>query len=317
MRVLMTGASSFTGAWIASALARHGASVAAPLRQPIEAGESIREARIERIRESVQLIGDAPFGSERFLDCMTQCGPFDLLILHGAEVGRFRDETYDPMAAFQRNTHNLENVLDQAFATGCRRLVVTGSVFEADEGIGDLPLNAIGAYGLAKTLSWQMIRHMAAMRQMALGKVVIAAPFGPLQQQGLVGALLAAWCRRERPEIRQPKQVRDFVHVGLLADIYADFALALPMRAGLYRLAPSLYVETVAEFAKRVATELRPRLGLPCEYRASLRPRPADEPIVRHNQDRIEADRWQRCEPACWDALAESLLAQADRGAIN
>jgi len=317
MRVLMTGASSFTGAWIAAALACPRASVTAPLRRPIEAGDGVRQARIAKARASARLVGDAPFGSDRFLDCIQSHGPFDLLVLHGADVGRFREDRYDAMAAFERNTCNLDKVLDLAFAMGCRRLVVTGSVFEADEGIGDLPLNAIGPYGLAKTLTWHAIRHAAVSRQMALGKVVIAAPFGPLQQQGLVGALLTGWCRRERPELRQPRLVRDFLHVELLAELYAGFALALPMRAGLYRLAPSGYVESVAAFAERVAQALRPRLGLPCAFGVTLQPEPSEEPMVRHNRDRSELERWRQREPACWDALAASVALQGRRGAIN
>lgn len=304
-RILLTGASSFTGSWLATALAARGAEIIAPLARTATAGDERRQACLARAAKAARIMPSCPFGTPEFLELIHNHGPFDLAILHGAEVGEFRDVPFDIASAVASTTNGAEQSFARLAATGCRRVVITGSVFEADEGLGDHPFDAIGDYGLAKTLSWQILRHAARKEKMALGKFTIPHPFGADERPGLVSHLINSWRRGEVAHIDYPELVRDMIHVDLLAEIYARFALALPTKAGLYRRGPGGYRERLADFAQRLACEMRPRLGWPCALGSMQPERVSEEPIRRHNTDVTNGfeDRWAYANS--WDLLAE------------
>jgi hypothetical protein len=57
---------------------------------------------------------------------------------------------------------------------------------------------------------------------------------------------------------------------------------------GLSRLAPSGLVGSLADIARAMAAELRPRLDRPCEVVPAEPADPCDEPTVRVNGDRLD-----------------------------
>lgn len=280
MRVLFTGASSFTGAWLVRALVEAGVSVVAPLRGPLDDGDRLRSQRLAMIAPHCRLIPEAPFGSELFLD-LCRGGDLDLLCHHGAEVGEHRRPGFDPLAACATNTRQLDRVLDLLMASGTRAVLATGSVFEADEGQGEQPLRACSAYGLSKTLTWQVLRYACERRSLRLAKAVIAAPFGPLEKDNFCASLTRAWLLEITPLLQRPQLVRDHVPVAWLARAYAGFALRLAEGNTSGHLCPSAFPYTLAGFARHLAEALRPRLGRPCELRLADPPDPTDEPRTR------------------------------------
>jgi nucleoside-diphosphate-sugar epimerase len=303
-RILLTGAASFTGAWFVQALAEAGAEVTAPLRGALDAGDADRRRRLAWIAGRCRLVEACPFGSERFLRLIRQVRPLDLLCHHGAKAGDHRDPALDPLAAAARHTHGLERVLAALDDAGCRALLLTGTVFEADEGRSDGPLPAIGPYGLAKSLTWQIVRHHAERRGLALGKLVIASPFGPLEKPCLARHLVTAWLKGEVPVVRRPQLWRDHVQVQALAAAYAGFARDLPGRpGGIHRLTPSQFAEPLGRFAGRLARALAPRLGVPCRFVVAEPPEAADEPGMRLGLDPLAAD-----PERAWDDYARHLL---------
>lgn len=278
MRVLFTGASSFTGAWFVRALAEAGAEVVAPLRGGLDDGGAARQARLATVEGVASLHAHAALGSARLHDLAAAGQAFDLVCLHAAEVGDFRKPGYDPLAAAAAGTAGLGRLLD---ASRCRAALVTGSVFEADEGIGDAPLPAVGGYGLAKTLAWQTARFEVERRGLTLGKLTIAHPFGPLEKDGLTRGLLEAWAKNAPARIQHPRLVRDLVPVRWLARAYLELARDLVILARPLRRTPSGFAEPLGAFATRMATALRPLLGRRCAIDAASGPAPSDEPAVR------------------------------------
>jgi len=83
--VLLTGASSFTGLWIAEALAEAGFSVVAPLRRARSDYDGERLARIERLQGSCEVVFSAPFASPAFMDIVRTKKPA-ALAHHAAEI---------------------------------------------------------------------------------------------------------------------------------------------------------------------------------------------------------------------------------------
>lgn len=310
MRALLTGASSFTGTWIATALAAAGFASTAIHRRPLEAYPPLARRRLERLRGRVELVETPSLASPAATLLVEALRP-DLLVLHGAEVGDHRASDFDVTGAVQRTCAGLGELLDRFLAGGGRAVLVTGSIFEADEGRGSPPLRAFNPYGLAKTLIWHTIRFEVERRGLALGKVTIAHPVGPLDKPGLVRDLLEAWQRGSPALLRRPDLVRDFVPVDALARAYAQAARRLVETGGPVHLVPSHWPESVAAFAERLARALRPRLGRPCTIVRADPPWPSDEPPARVGLDPLATLIPDWDEAAFWDALAGELGADA------
>lgn len=310
-RILFTGASSFTGTWFVSALAQRGVEIVAPCRDRLADGDADRRQRLARIARSCHLVGHCPFGSEPFLELVRRYGPFDLLCHHGAKAGDHRDERLDPFVAASAQSCGLGRVLDGLVASGCRAILLTGTVFEADEGAGDAPLRAIGPYGLAKSLTWQAFRYEAERRDLALAKFVIANPVGPFEKPGLCRSLARAWLAGETPVLRRPQLTRDQLQVDILAEAYARFALDLIDWPAPRRVTPSQFAEPLERFVARLAAALAPRLGVPCRFVCADPPDPVDEPKERRGIDPLATLVPRLDVDAAWDRYAGWLLEQA------
>ena len=72
--VLLTGASAFTGVWIAEALAAAGFKVLAPLLRERDAYDGVRRDRVLRLERCAQVSFGRPFGSDPFLDDIRASG---------------------------------------------------------------------------------------------------------------------------------------------------------------------------------------------------------------------------------------------------
>lgn len=304
MRILLTGGSSFTGLWFARRLSANGHTVVAPLRGSSYVG--LRGQRVAELKRVAEVVEDCAFGSARFLDVIA-VGSWDLLCHHGATTGDYRSPDFDFAAALAENTHNFPSVLKVMSGRGLAGILLTGSVFEHDEGAGNSPLRAFSPYGLSKGLTWQYYRFIGETLNINVGKFTIPNPFGPFEEPRFCNYLVQAWFKREVPTVRTPLYVRDNIHVDLLAASYANFAEKIPTQKGITRLNPSLYVESQGAFANRFATEMESRLGVPCRLQL-LEQSEFLEPMIRINTDRVDASAYAWNEKAAWDAEAEFYL---------
>lgn len=301
MKILLTGASSFTGLWFARALHAAGHSVVMPLRGTADSyGAGVRADRVRALAAHGEVVWECSFGSPRFLD-LAASGEWDLLCHHAARVGDYRSAGFDVTGAVAENTLALPEVL--AAMRGLRGVVLTGSVFEADEGAGSKPLRAFSPYGLSKGLTGQVVRHWCEVAGLPLGRFVIANPFGPFEEPRFGAYLMRCFLRGEVPEVRTPLYVRDNIHVDLLAARYAGFCAELAGGTVWRRLNPSGYVESQGGFAQRFAHEMSARLGRPCEVRLGTQT-DFSEPLMRVNTDPAapEVPGWD--EAAAWDGVA-------------
>jgi nucleoside-diphosphate-sugar epimerase len=302
VRVLLTGASSFTGLWFAKALRAAGAEVVAPLRGKAGEYSGVRGRRVEELRGAATVVEGLSFGDDAFL-ALAREGRFDLLCHHAARVGDYRSPDFDVPGAVAENTRNLRLVLEAMRANGLKAVVATGSVFEQDEGIGDTPLRAFSPYGLSKGLSWQVIRYWCLALGLPAGKFVVANPFGAFEEPRFCAYLVNTWKKGDTAEVRTPAYLRDNVHVDLLALAYARFALETARTGRDGHFCPGGYRETQGAFAERFAAEMRPRLGLECGLKLAKQTDFA-EPIVRLASDTIDPAALGWDEGAAWDGIA-------------
>ncbi len=309
MRILLTGGSSFTGLWFARSLAAAGHAVVAPLKEVASNYSSLRGERVAALKRVVEVVEGCPFGSAAFLDLVSN-GTWDLLCQHAAQTGDYRNPDFDILGAVAANTHRLSDVLKEMLSRGMSGVVLTGTVFEQDEGSGDTPLRAFSPYGLSKGLTWQYYRHLSQTMGFPLGKFVIPNPFGPFEEPRFCNYLVQSWFKGEVPTIRTPLYVRDNIHVDLLAHSYAAFARAVASQKTIIKLNPSFYVESQGAFANRFATEMAPRLGISCPV-TPLQQSEFGEPMVRINTARVDGSTFDWSEATAWDAEAEFYKARA------
>jgi UDP-glucose 4-epimerase len=310
MRILFTGGSSFTGYWFVRELTSAGHEVVATLRRRRDTYEGVRGIRVDGLQETgATLVEECSFGDDAFLGLVAE-GGWDLLCHHAAEATNYRDPDFDAVGALGANTRNVHAMIEGLAATGCIRIVLTGSVFEADEGAGDEDDRpAFSPYGLSKTLTYQTFRFYAAAAGVHIGKFVIPNPFGPLEEQRFTSYLFTSWLNGDVAVVQTPEYVRDNIHVSLLARAYAAFANGLSDKAGISSINPSQYRESQQEFAARVADAMQPRLGRPCVVEFA-RQTDFAEPRVRINTDELDARALGWSESEGWDALAGYYLGR-------
>ncbi len=304
----MTGASSFTGLWFAEALHAAGAHVVAPLRAPAASyAEGVRAERVRRLKDVAEIVDEAPFGSARFLD-LAQAGRYDLLCHHAAKVGDYRSPDFDIAAALSDNTHNLRAVLAALAKGGVKGVVLTGSVFEQDEGAGEAPLVAFSPYGLSKGLTAAVVSHRCREIGLPYAKFVIPNPFGPLEEPRFCAYLVRTWKKGETARVNTPAYVRDNIHVLLLAKAYAKYAAETAAGRGSAKLNPCGYVESQGAFAERFAAAMRPRLKLACGLELGVQT-DFSEPLMRVNVDSAARYVGEWDEAAAWDEAGDGYLS--------
>lgn len=305
MRVLFTGGSSFTGFWFIRELARAGHEVVTTFRKrPEEYSDPIRRRRVQLALEHCEGVFGCSFGDDAFL-ALARGRRWDLFCHHAAEVTNYKSEDFDLLGAVANNTRNVSAVLQALGAGGgdCR-LLVTGSVFENDEGSGSDDLPAFSLYGLSKSFTYEVFRYYARRAGFALGKFVIPNPFGPYEDARFTAYLINRWFAGETAVVSAPLYVRDNIHVSLLARAYVKFSREFASGRLSALSHPSGYAESQGDFALRFAKEMRPRIGMPCEV--ELKPQSEfQEPRVRINTESVAIQMPDWDEQQAWEAIAE------------
>lgn len=302
LKILLSGASSFTGYWFAHKLRQSGHHVTCLYRgESSRSYSGLRSLRVEKSVTEGEAIFSCSFGSEKFLE--VAAGRWDVYAHHAADVANYKSPDFDVIRAVENNTYNLRKGLATLKRGGCQKVVLTGSVFEQGEGAGSDELPAILPYGLSKGLTSQVFQFEAALAKIRLGKFVIPNPFGPLQEPRFVQYLVKTWRQGETAKVETPDYVRDNIPVDLLALEYQSFLEHLPSSPGYSRCAPSGIVSDQGTFAQTVARELRERLGWPCDLEV-LQQTEFHEPLIRINTDRAGVGHPNQALSRVWDQLA-------------
>jgi len=312
-RVLLTGASSFTGVWIAEALAAAGFEVTAPLLRERAAYEGVRLDRVARLERCARVTFGRAFGSDALLGDIRQARP-EVLAHHGAHITGYRDPGFDAVDALARNTAGAPAMLETLRVSGGRLVVLTGSVFEAGEGGGDEP-GAVTPYGLSKTLTSAAFAYWTRAAGLDFGRFVIPSPYGALEERRFGWHLFRTWFAGQTPTVRTPRYVRDHLAAPQLAKAYAEYLsarLAGDDAPSVCR--PSGWIAPQGEFALRVASEAGRRLGLACDVELADQPE-LEEPLARVNDQPQWGAGWD--EAAFWDDYVAWYADLRRRGMLD
>lgn len=293
--------------WFVKELTAAGHSVTCTFLRPQEEYTDLRKRRIDEIIDFCEPVFECPFGSEKFCEVIAKEPHWDILCHHAADVTNYKSPDFDFTAALEKNTHNLKLVLTLLKQKSCNRVLLTGSVFEPDEGKGSDQLRAVSPYGLSKGLTYETFRYFTTVFKMKLGKFVIPNPFGPFEEFRFTTFLMNGWFAGKEMKVSHPNNVRDNIHVSLLAKAYVKFANELTLTEGVQKLNPSGYQESQGEFAQRFAAEMEKRFQIPCKIEI-LEQTDFSEPLIRLNTDSISEASWN--EKAAWDELANYYTTQ-------
>lgn len=303
MKILFTGSSSFTGYWFINNLVSSGNKVTAIFTKGSKGDYSgIRKLRVEKILDKVVALFDVSFGSEKFLEILAS-QKFDLICHHGADVTNYKSLEFDVCRAFNQNTFNIINVL-KLMKESNSKLVVTGSVFEGNEGFGKGNLLPFSPYGLSKQLTSEAFSYYCNLFNVPHAKFVISNPFGPFEEERFTTYLVKSWFRGEKPLIKTPLYIRDNIHISLLAYCYVKFCNEFNSSNSAYlKINPSGYIESQGQFTKRFAEEISRRLNITPEFEL-LQQTEFAEPLVRINKEPAFEFYKEWSESEAWDQLA-------------
>jgi len=312
-KVLLTGGSSFTGVWIAEALAQAGFEVVAPLLRQREDYEGVRLDRVARLEKVAVVTYGRTFGSQALLDDI-RAAKADVLAHHAAHITGYRSPDFDPVDALARNTAGAAETLAAVRRAGGRLMVLTGSVFEAGEGGGEEP-GAVTPYGLSKTLTTSAFDYWARSAGLAFGRFVIPSPYGVLEEKRFGWHLFRSWFAGETPAVRTPLYVRDHLAAPQLAMAYAEYVAAILQAEGPPApCRPSGWIAPQGDLALKTAAEAARRLGRECPVELGEQAR-FDEPRVRVNDQPQWGASWD--EAAFWDAYVEWYAGLHRAGALT
>ena len=303
MKVLITGASSFSGAFIIRQLATSGHQVVATYRQELSAYQGIRGKRAQMAAKYCRPVYGISFGDDGFLD-LVKNESFDVYGHHGAWTTDYRAMDYAFHEAFFNNTRKVQEVLSSLSKNGCRRVVVSASVFEGECGLSSSENVPFSPHGLVKQFTSKTFEFYGRQNGMQVSRFVIPNPFGELDNPKLIDYLCREWYANRQPQIRTPLYIRDNIHVELLAKAYAYWLEKMSTQEGTSVFAPCGYVSSMADFVDLVAKEMRPRLGLPCEFGLATQTDFSQPMILVNNVPATTCiPKWKAT--SAWDALAE------------
>jgi len=301
--VVLTGVSSFTGFWFAKVLSEAGHSICCPLPRPRESYEGLKKKRLDSLPIEVDVIYEAPFGSDRFVALLDKT--FDALCLHGAYVEGYHSDQFDFSYALNQNLNQIDKVLKVAKSSGCKLVIWTSSIFEDavhTEGKVAVAHKPIWLkYALSKKISFICIRELCANYGLGFSRFVISNPFGPYEDAKFCYHLVQNILAGKKFDVQSPFYVRDMIHVGHLSESYVMLVQNSIDGDITDELRPSEYPMRMIDFAALLCKKINFYYGIDYEL-GYCEQKVYDEPLVLVNNDNIRSELYSYNEPSQWNS---------------
>jgi UDP-glucose 4-epimerase len=310
-KVLLTGATSFTGFWFAKALSESGFHVITPVQGNLNSySTGVKSERVIQLKKYSEIIYNTSFGTNSFINIIKH-NKFDFFCHHAAYTTDYKSENFNLNLAIKENTNNSMEVLALLKENNSTSIVLTGSIFEPNEGLGSAPLNAFSLYGLSKGITASIFQYQCSKIDLPFAKFIIPNPFGPYEEPRFCNYLIESWKENLIPKISTPFYIRDNIHIDLLSLAYVKFIKLLDKNKLFNSFHPSGYVESQGSFATRFKEEISKRLNI--KPSLDLSPQTSfNEPMIRFNSTPAInfVDNWSESE--AWDNLANYYNCKFD-----
>ena len=226
--VVVTGATSFVGCYLAKKFAQKGWDVSATLSRPASAYDGIQVERLKWIGESVAWQELDLRDEKATRDFIARVHP-KLWIHHAGFAVNYGCLDYDLRAGHEVNVAPLTHIYDELAKARCGGVIVTGSSMEyadtdrackeSDECKPSTP------YGRSKLEETQAAARLSERHGVPTRVARLFIPFGPLDAPGKVLPYVIENLKKGLPvELSPCTQRRDFLAVGDVAKAYGLLA---------------------------------------------------------------------------------------------
>lgn len=210
-RVLITGANGFIGSHLCARLRHEGAEVHAIYRsRPPEDADHLRwwQADVSDLAEVRRL----------FREIKPE------LVFHLASHVKGAPDLEHVLPTFQCNLQSTVNLLVLGMESGCRRMVLTGSLAEPEPGNGECFPSA--PYAAAKWASSGYARMFHALYQTPVVIARVFMVYGPAQKDltKLIPYVTLSSLQGKRPKITSGARLVDWIYVSDVVDGFLSLA---------------------------------------------------------------------------------------------
>ena len=279
-RVLFTGLSSFTGYWFTENLAEKGYKVVGCLSHNKSDYNSDQTERLNQANSNIRIEQNASFGSESFLQLISDFKP-EVFSFHHALVTGYKDPSFNVENAISNNLNNYQEVIKRLTEIGCKQIIMTRSIFEKELGKTDVQ-GDISPYGQSKRKTFEIFSQ-AVPKDINLRSFVICNPVGRYEGNNLTSYLIKCWIEGKSASLMQPKLVRDFVPIDLLSNSYAQF-----IEANEEMIIPSHLPVSNYEYARKIGDFTRKLKNIQTPIDTTNEKYDQNEAFVRTGIDKVD-----------------------------
>lgn len=257
MKILVTGAAGFIGAYLITDLVKKGHQVTATDIVPLPAGLKDVAGEIRYIRADMSREAD-------IYRLMVQAGPEGVIHLVSLLAGPCEE---NPMLGFQVNFHSTMTLLDAGLNLGLEKFIMTSSIAVFGRGLPEpVPDDAEKApatiYGQTKLACEHLLEWYKRKHGLLTGAVRFPWVFGPGRETGITALysskLLDAVAKGESLTIDNPEETGDWLYVkdavkslNLLLEADRLPQIAYNIMGGVHS------VRTVMDLAKKIRPDAR------------------------------------------------------------
>jgi UDP-glucose 4-epimerase len=316
-KILITGATSFTGCHIARSFKKANYPVVGTLTRYTEDYES--DPIVKNRKQFSQIEEWMPEFSvtkPETLSLIEKTGA-KVWVGHGAPIKGYRSQDFDYLESFRNTITGLFEALKVFKDAGGELYIHTGTVFEPDEGVSEFPgmsgvSEGVSPYGLSKNLVWNVIRFYCFRLGISVSKIVIPNPIGRFENPDrLIPVFCEMWKKKETPKMKVGHLIRDQLPAEWLAQVYIKevvensnrldktFRVRIKRPSG-FVMSQKSFIELIQkEFSKRVSG-----LSFTCEFDQV----PSSEPMERFNTEPVPELNSSESRGLFFDNWAESLF---------
>jgi UDP-glucose 4-epimerase len=219
-RVIITGASSFTGVWISRAFNLAGWDVHSFCARAETAYQGLVAERVKLLRDFSTVHFEMQSESKEFLQKIENVMPH-IFVYHHHYMTDYGSENYNLSLALKVGLTPLPEIMKSLKMIATSGIIFSSSYFENFD-------PKVSPYGESKRIIGKEIESLSSKLEIPFSKIIIPNPVGPLENEDrFIPQLLKAARNKEDFKLTAPTKKANHVPVSFLAEGYTLLAKRL------------------------------------------------------------------------------------------